>query len=153
MLKKIFMTFAVFLVAAQFSVASADVAGASRFRRPIIPITVSATISETAITFKVSRELDVVKSYVCKIYRTSNEEFLGELQGTFSGSNSFAKFEYKDLLNDSPENLTLQFKLSIDDDDDDDYHRRRRILENLNYDVKFQRGKDGKLAVEIIYRQ
>ena len=122
MLKNIFTMFAVLVMAAQFSVASADVAFGDRV--PISPVEIRPGITKNNfVNIHITRKFDIVESYSYKIYRKSDNKILSEGENIkFEDQNhSSITFEYNELKNEkfykkknsSPKPLIFQIEFFL----------------------------------------
>lgn len=141
MLKKIFTLFAVLITAAQFSVASADIAVPDYFE-PINPIRISVETVEKgtpSVILGLSSKLPNVESYRLKVYRNTNtEELLLDTQGNFQYQTATAKFEYNELLKDMPDGLNIYLEIFVNEK----MRYQRPIIPHSTYEVTFIRQKD-----------
>ncbi len=137
------MIFAVFIVAAQFSTASADVAFPERYRTPVSPVNLSViSVDETnrQVIIEVRRRVDSLKSYSCKVYRVSDSKQFFECESNFEEDISIFGFYYKDLNKDTPYNLVFEFDFNYSDKS---YRfNSRPLLQSAKYEISFERYKN-----------
>ena len=140
MLKKI-LAVAIFVVMAQISVASADIAVSDYFE-PINPIRISVETVEKgtpSVILGLSSKLPNVESYRLKVYRNTNtEDLLLDTQGNFQYQTATAKFEYNELLKDMPDGLNIYLEIFVNEK----MRYQRPIIPNSAYQVTFTRHKD-----------
>ena len=139
MLKKIFTILAMLVIAAQFSVARANIPANVEIK--------SVEENSEQVTIKISRRIDLLESYSCKVYRTNDGKQFFKCESNFEGTASLFGFSYKDLAKDTPYNLTLEFEFNFSDDG---YKFSRPLVKSAKYEIEFARYKN-ELRAQIFF--